>query len=69
MTGPAPTTLDGGKAIAAYVGRDVRTIRRWIKSAGFPVFRLQGRLVADTRRIDLWRETSQVHASARKASA
>lgn len=60
--------LEGGPAIAAHIKRDPRTLRRWIKYHGFPAFKLRGRLRADTRRIDLWLETSTVHASVEKAA-
>lgn len=46
--------LEGGAAIAAYVKRDIRTVRRWAKEHGFPVRRLKGKLRAHSRRIDLW---------------
>ena len=34
--------LDSWKAIAMYLGRDVRTAVRWSQSRGLPVYRLPG---------------------------
>jgi Tol biopolymer transport system component len=36
---PQPPPLESWKAIAAYLGRDVRTVIRWEKSEGLPVHR------------------------------
>jgi len=42
--GPAPALdrLDSWKAIAQYLGRDERTVRRWEKTLGLPVRRVPG---------------------------
>src|SRR5579871_1013368 len=37
-----PETLESWKEIAAYLNRDVRTVRRWEKDRGLPVRRLPG---------------------------
>jgi Tol biopolymer transport system component len=45
MTAESPAqakTLDSWKQIAAYLNRDVRTVRRWEKDRGLPVRRLPG---------------------------
>lgn len=51
--------LDGWKDIAAYLGRDVRTVQRWEKSLGLPVQRVQdsksGSVYAFGSEIDAWR--------------
>jgi hypothetical protein len=51
--------LDGWKDIAAYLGRDVRTVQRWEKSLGLPVQRVQdsksGSVHAFRSEIDAWR--------------
>jgi tetratricopeptide (TPR) repeat protein len=36
-----PERLDGWKAIAGYLGRDIRTVQRWELSEGLPVRRLE----------------------------
>ena len=52
--------LESWKEIAAYVGRDVTTVRRWEKREGLPVHRLQhsklGSLYAYTAELDAWRK-------------
>jgi tetratricopeptide (TPR) repeat protein len=40
---PAPRRLDSWKEIAAYFGKDVRTVRRWESERNLPVRRLPGR--------------------------
>jgi hypothetical protein len=54
-----PGCLDGWKDIAAYLGRDVRTVQRWEKSLGLPVQRVQdsksGSVHAFRSEIDAWR--------------
>jgi hypothetical protein len=54
-----PGCLDGWKDIAAYLGRDVRTVQRWEKSLGLPVQRVQdsksGSVHAFRSEIDGWR--------------
>ncbi len=52
--------LESWKEIAAYLGRDVRTVQRWEKKEGLPVRRLQhdklGTVYAYKSEIDEWRE-------------
>ncbi|HEY4818450.1 MAG TPA: tetratricopeptide repeat protein [Candidatus Acidoferrum sp.] len=51
--------LESWKEIAAYLGRDVTTVRRWEKREGLPVHRLHhgklGSIYAYTRELDTWR--------------
>jgi hypothetical protein len=37
-----PTKLAGWKEIAAFVGREVRTVQRWERELGLPVYRVPG---------------------------
>ena len=50
--------LDSWKAIAAYLGRDVRTCQRWERELGLPVHRLDGspkaRIYAYRDELDRW---------------
>src|SRR5467141_4893216 len=52
--------LESWKEIAAYLGRDVTTVRRWEKREGLPVHRLHhsklGSLYAFTAELDAWRD-------------
>jgi len=52
--------LESWKEIAAYLGRDVTTVRRWEKREGLPVHRLQhsrlGSVYAYTTELDAWRD-------------
>src|SRR5215472_16984506 len=52
--------LESWKEIAAYLGRDVTTVRRWEKREGLPVYRLQhsklGSVYAYTAELDAWRD-------------
>src|SRR5580704_2206851 len=52
--------LESWKEIAAYLGRDVTTVRRWEKREGLPVYRLQhsklGSVYAYTSELDAWRD-------------
>jgi tetratricopeptide (TPR) repeat protein len=52
--------LESWKEIAAYLGRDVTTVRRWEKREGLPVYRLQhsklGSIFAYTSELDAWRD-------------
>jgi TolB-like protein/tetratricopeptide (TPR) repeat protein len=51
--------LESWKEIAAYLGRDVTTVRRWEKHEGLPVYRLLhrrlGSVYAYTAELDAWR--------------
>jgi hypothetical protein len=50
--------LDSWKAIAAYLGREVRTVQRWEGERGLPVHRLPGgdkpRVYALKSELDTW---------------
>ena len=50
--------LEGWKAIAAYLGREVRTVQRWEREQKLPVHRLihnsTGTVYADTGELDAW---------------
>src|SRR5260370_5471494 len=51
--------LESWKEIAAYLGRDVRTVQRWERSEGLPVHRhmhaKQGSVYALRSELDVWR--------------
>lgn len=51
--------LESWKAVAAYFGRDERTVRRWEAERGLPIRRLPGggrsRIFADISEIEAWR--------------
>jgi len=51
--------LESWKEVAAYLGRDVTTVRRWEKREGLPVHRLHhsrlGSVYAYTSELDEWR--------------
>jgi TolB-like protein/Tfp pilus assembly protein PilF len=63
--------LESWKEIAAYLGRDVTTVRRWEKREGLPVHRLQhsklGSVYAYTVELDAWR-SERAPAAATDAS-
>jgi excisionase family DNA binding protein len=42
MSHPNGQRLDSWKEIAAYLGRDLRTVRRWEEEKGLPVYRVPG---------------------------
>src|SRR5467141_5163447 len=52
--------LESWKEVAAYLGRDITTVRRWEKREGLPVHRLHhsklGSLYAFTAELDAWRD-------------
>ena len=56
---PAEAPLESWKAIAAYLGRDARTVMRWEKSEGLPVRRhhhlTRSSVYAYPRELDAWR--------------
>jgi TolB-like protein/Flp pilus assembly protein TadD len=56
---PQGRRLESWKEIAAYLGRDVTTVRRWEKREGLPVHRLHhsrlGSVYAYTAELDTWR--------------
>lgn len=58
--GPSGQRLESWKEIAAYLGRDARTVQRWERRDGLPIHRLQhsklGSVFAYTAELDAWRE-------------
>ncbi len=65
--------LDSWKEIAAYLGREVRTVQLWEKSEGMPIHRQQhakqGSVYAFKSELDTWRDarkTASVEKSERK---
>ena len=60
--------LDSWKEIAAFFGRDERTVRRWEKESALPVHRVpggaKGRVFAYATELDLWLSTPQALQSA-----
>src|SRR3954462_12480482 len=58
MPGELSARLDGWKAIADHLGRDVRTAQRWRDERGMPVHRVPGRkggaVFADAAEVDAW---------------
>ena len=65
--------LDSWKAIATYLSRGVRTVRRWERLEGLPVHRhvhrVLGSVYAFRSEIDAWRRTDARRAPARPATA
>lgn len=59
--------LDSWKEIAIYLGRDLRTLRRWEKEKGLPVHRVPGgarqAVFAYKTEIDAWLLRADTHAS------
>jgi TolB-like protein len=62
-THPTERRLDSWKEIAAFFGRDERTVRRWEKDSALPVHRVpggaKGRVFAYAGELDLWLSTPQ----------
>jgi hypothetical protein len=62
-----PTKLAGWKEIAAYVGREVRTVQRWERELGLPVYRVPGShghsVFADPRQIECWFQSGNVRSA------
>ena len=58
MVQPAKQRLDSWKAVAEYLGRDVRTVARWEREKGLPVHRVPGgkrrAIFAYPPEIDAW---------------
>src|ERR1700676_4251705 len=58
--GPRGRRRESWKEIAAYLGRDVTTVRRWERREGLPVHRLLhtklGSVYAYTTELDAWRD-------------
>jgi TolB-like protein len=59
--------LDSWKAIAAYVGRDVRSAQRWERERGLPVHRVPGEkggsVFAYTAELDSWLHNPRIEVS------
>jgi TolB-like protein/tetratricopeptide (TPR) repeat protein len=57
---PRGRRLESWKEIAAYLGRDVTTVRRWERREGLPVYRILhsklGSVYAYTTELDAWRD-------------
>src|SRR5882724_13465817 len=57
---PQGRRLESWKEIAAYLGRDVTTVRRWEKREGLPVYRILhsklGSVYAYSTELDAWRD-------------
>src|SRR5260370_22733152 len=57
---PRGRRLESWKEIAAYLGRDVTTVRRWEGREGLPVYRILhsklGSVYAYTTELDAWRD-------------
>ena len=64
--------LDSWKAIAAYLGRGVRTVQRWEREEGLPVHRLahekRGTVYAHKHEVAAWWESRRVDLSAETPS-
>jgi hypothetical protein len=62
-----PSRLDSWKAIAEYLGRNVRTVTRWADERGMPVHRVPGRkrgaVFAFATEIDAWLVSQDVGAA------
>ena len=58
---PRGRRLESWKEIAAYLGRDVTTVRRWERREGLPVYRILhsklGSVYAYTAELDAWRNS------------
>ena len=75
MAQPTPTKpdrrLDSWKEIAAFFGRDERTVRRWEKESALPVHRVpggsKGRVFAYKTELGQWLSTPQAVATATSA--
>src|SRR5215831_21037118 len=64
--------LDSWKDIAAYLGREVRTVQLWEKNEGLPVHRhqhgRQGSVHAFRQELDAWRSARTAAPAERKSS-
>lgn len=65
--------LDSWKAIAAYLGRDAGTVRRWERTRGLPAHRVpggkRGSVFAFTTEIDAWLQSAPQETPAQLAAA
>jgi TolB-like protein/Flp pilus assembly protein TadD len=70
---PRGRRLDSWKEIAAYLGRDVTTVRRWERREGLPVYRILhsklGSVYAYTTELDAWRDSRAPAAATDAADA
>ena len=70
---PRGRRLESWKEIAAYLGRDVTTVRRWERREGLPVYRIHhsklGSVYAYTTELDAWRDRRAPAAPADVADA
>jgi TolB-like protein len=76
VAGPGATEkdrLESWKEIAAYLGREVRTVQLWEKSEGLPVHRQQhakqGSVYAFKAELDAWRESRKTSPAAERPSS
>ncbi|MGH7024366.1 MAG: TPR end-of-group domain-containing protein [Caulobacteraceae bacterium] len=62
----AVSRLESWKAVAAYFGRDERTVRRWEAERGLPIRRLPGgvrsRVYAEVEELEAWRRSGAAEA-------
>jgi len=69
--GHAGERLDGWKAIAAYLGRDIRTVQRWELGEGLPIHRLEHKQRASayafTGELDAWLGARVTHGGEAEA--
>ncbi len=65
---PVDDRLDSWKEIAAYLGREIRTVQGWEKNEGLPIHRhqhsKQGSVFAFRSELDTWREARKISADA-----
>ena len=70
---PRGRRLESWKEIAAYLGRDVTTVRRWERREGLPVYRILhsklGSVYAYTTELDAWRDSRAPAAATDAADA
>ncbi|HUA60128.1 MAG TPA: hypothetical protein VML19_15315 [Verrucomicrobiae bacterium] len=73
QTGPGEGRLDSWKEIAAYLGKEVRTVQGWEKTEGLPVHRHQhgrlGSVFAFKAELDAWRDGRKVAAEGQPPAA
>ncbi len=60
--------LSGWAAIAEYVDRSEKVVRKWGRERNFPVVKLDGCVESDTDLIDKWRKLQIEDASRPKQS-
>src|SRR5215471_18402571 len=72
MPGSPTQRLDSWKAVAAFLGRDVSTVRRWEKETGLPIHRVPGNkrhaVYAYTEELDQWLRQADPAAPAAPAA-